>query len=796
MSHPPRFLTLWAINDRLDLDTLTSQVDEFAAHGLDGVVFHPRFYPGKPAYLSDEYFEILSKVIIHARRKGLAFWIYDEDGWPSGTAGGQLLAEYPTERQQWLALEEVASADTLLSFEAEQKRWHLTVRFGEGVDYLSTTLGRRFVDMTYARYKSGLTVEAFDHVEAFFDDEPEFGLGHAFDQLPAGGAIPWSPTLLDAYSKRYGESLLTSLPAIFFDLPGSPDVRPQFWELLSDMFAQNYLSPIDEWCRANGKTFTAHLKGEEHPLFQVPTVGSSEHAFQRIGMPGIDALERGVGNEYYPRQASTASRQFSDGRLMAEAFGGAGWGSGPKDLEKYVRWLASNGATDFALHLSQLKLDSAALHDWPPSHPLHVTWAPAYVTLLDSLRTEIAAHQRPLADTLIISPHRAIMKSFRPWEFTKTNVHNASTYPATDAARINDAFLELVRSAHAAGVNYDVVDERTLDANASIVEGDLVIGSAHYSKVLVAPEAAIAPNTRTLIEPFVASLPAPEAVIVPPENERLVSANMTWTVDEAPENELVLEPAKQTDGSFITEFTSEFDRTTQVEVIFADTVHNPTVDGAALTPIATLYGSAIKLAIDQGRRTTRLRFRADSTSHKIFAWVCGDFLAVAESKYAPGSNPAEVVTEGAFILRNRGSNTVLDHDLLAVGYPFLRRPLPITALWHTDTVHNAFKLEQVECDAVRVEIDGKDYGWHWGESIAVPARLDPGEHRVKLTLIPNSYNVYGPHHYVLGDAPAISPAQIEGTRNFIDPGLPSSSTHEPAWHLRRFSIPRVVSEQT
>ena len=109
----PRFYTLWAINAPLDERRLCQQLDAMRAFGFDGAVFHPRFYPGKPAYLSDQYMAVLSRTILYAKSIGMDFWIYDEDGWPSGTVGGQLLRKYPADRQQWadLTLQPPADSD-------------------------------------------------------------------------------------------------------------------------------------------------------------------------------------------------------------------------------------------------------------------------------------------------------------------------------------------------------------------------------------------------------------------------------------------------------------------------------------------------------------------------------------------------------------------------------------------------------------------------------------------------------------------------------------------------------------
>ena len=105
------FYALWAINAALDESRLRRQLDQMKSWGFDGAVFHPRFYPNVPPYLSDDYLAILSRTILHAKSIGLGFWLYDENGWPSGTVGGELLRKYPGDAQQWADLVREKPAD-------------------------------------------------------------------------------------------------------------------------------------------------------------------------------------------------------------------------------------------------------------------------------------------------------------------------------------------------------------------------------------------------------------------------------------------------------------------------------------------------------------------------------------------------------------------------------------------------------------------------------------------------------------------------------------------------------------
>lgn len=111
-----RFFSLWSLNAALEEGRLLRQLDGMRQDGFDGVIFHPRFYPDRPPYLGAEYLRILSRVILEARDRGLLFWIYDENGWPSGTVGGKMLRQHPDAAATMLTLHEGHAGDAWHTF--------------------------------------------------------------------------------------------------------------------------------------------------------------------------------------------------------------------------------------------------------------------------------------------------------------------------------------------------------------------------------------------------------------------------------------------------------------------------------------------------------------------------------------------------------------------------------------------------------------------------------------------------------------------------------------------------------
>ncbi len=72
--------------------------------GIKSFVIHARVGLTVP-YLSETWFERCEIALIEAARLGMKVWLYDEDNWPSGYAGGRVLAHNPDFVAQHLALE-------------------------------------------------------------------------------------------------------------------------------------------------------------------------------------------------------------------------------------------------------------------------------------------------------------------------------------------------------------------------------------------------------------------------------------------------------------------------------------------------------------------------------------------------------------------------------------------------------------------------------------------------------------------------------------------------------------------
>src|SRR5512143_1143775 len=89
-----RSAPLWVWNDRMTKEEIKRNLEDFKARGIGGAFIHPR--PGLiTPYLTDEWFALCAYAVEVGKGLGLKIWLYDENSYPSGFAGGHVPAALP-----------------------------------------------------------------------------------------------------------------------------------------------------------------------------------------------------------------------------------------------------------------------------------------------------------------------------------------------------------------------------------------------------------------------------------------------------------------------------------------------------------------------------------------------------------------------------------------------------------------------------------------------------------------------------------------------------------------------------
>lgn len=349
-----RPMLFWIWNGKLEREEIARQVADFAAKGAGGFFIHPMgenfrlgdFVEGiTPPYLSDEYLEFVRYAVELADEHGLYAWLYDEGGWPSGTAQGKVTEGHPEFRGKRLHAVRLMCGDTRCEGELVAAvglpemgvpvpldprelaqglcPYEEVIAFclrpdGFPVDILSPDAVRRFVEVTHERYAQVVGEYFGTTIPGMFTDETPLG-GEI-----GGEAVPWTRQFLQVLTERMGRDARIYLPLLFSPETIGPHVveryseheilaaRCEYYNCLTDRFGEAYWRQITQWCEEHGLIHTGHVGGEDN----LPDHKSFGHFFRTAGQlhaPGVDAIWRqifpGQANFAFPRLAASAAKR-------------------------------------------------------------------------------------------------------------------------------------------------------------------------------------------------------------------------------------------------------------------------------------------------------------------------------------------------------------------------------------------------------------------------------------------------------------------------------------------------------
>lgn len=82
------------LNHRLDCEEIKLQVEQIAKAGYEGIYPHARQGLLTP-YMSEDWWAAMDVILDGCRKHGMEFWLWDEDYYPSGLAGGRVVWDEP-----------------------------------------------------------------------------------------------------------------------------------------------------------------------------------------------------------------------------------------------------------------------------------------------------------------------------------------------------------------------------------------------------------------------------------------------------------------------------------------------------------------------------------------------------------------------------------------------------------------------------------------------------------------------------------------------------------------------------
>ena len=99
-------------NGKMTKEEIEYYLNDFKSKGILQVFIHPR--PGMiTTYLTDEWFDLFTYTLELGKTLGMKIWIYDENSYPSGFAGGGVPAAMPETAGRNLIFYKTSKPDTI-----------------------------------------------------------------------------------------------------------------------------------------------------------------------------------------------------------------------------------------------------------------------------------------------------------------------------------------------------------------------------------------------------------------------------------------------------------------------------------------------------------------------------------------------------------------------------------------------------------------------------------------------------------------------------------------------------------
>ncbi len=305
---------------------------------------------------SERKLENLNEFVQAVDDAGMRVWLYDEKGYPSGSAGdltvsanedyiavrinqhtvsgkgaGEVSLPLPENFKKLISISlnsggkytvvEGKVENDKIVFNGVDGGWTAQVYFVEKhyevnsyfktyPNLLNKDAVKKFIEVTHQTY--GDSIESFsDIVEAFFTDEPALQATKHYSKSDfTSPVIPYVDGIFESFEEKFGYDLVPKLPLLFYSQTDEAiRVRANFYSHVGDLLAESYFGQIEEWCKEHGVKSSGHLLLEEQMIYHIPIYGDYMQCSIEMGYPGFDILN--VRPKNYIESMSTGGKYAS-----------------------------------------------------------------------------------------------------------------------------------------------------------------------------------------------------------------------------------------------------------------------------------------------------------------------------------------------------------------------------------------------------------------------------------------------------------------------------------------------------
>ena len=532
----------WSWNGKIKKEVIEKQILVMKEMGFGGFHIHSRIGL-ETEYLGDEFMDMVKYSERFAAKHGMLTWLYDEDKWPSGAGGGRVACD-PEFAECYLLfspnvytegfLDRQLTSTSRLSKNGEISllcRYEVNLENGRLVSYrllnegeetrhvwyayrvvterlswfnnqpyadtLNPKAVERFLEVTHERYNRAVGEHFSKTIPAIFTDEPSF---HMQEELRNGDiaqdvGIAYTDGMEDYFKKRYGHSLLESLPEIFWERADGilSRTRYEYHDCVAWMFAEAYGKTISDWCCSHNLFMTGHLLFEERLESQSRVVGEVMRTLRYFTLPGVDMLAD--RHEYTTvKEASSIARQYGRPGVLSELYGVTNWDFDFRGHKHQGDWQAALGVTVRVHHLIWMTMKGEAKRDYPSPIDEHTTWYKKYRLIEDYFAriNTVLTRGKACCRIALIHPVESYWMLMGP-----------SNDTAQQRQRLEEQFQNITEWLLFHLLDYDYISEALLpELYMESEDGKLHLGQMAYETVVVPGMITLRKETLRALQEF------------------------------------------------------------------------------------------------------------------------------------------------------------------------------------------------------------------------------------------------------------------------------------------------------
>jgi hypothetical protein len=508
----------WVWNDEVTKQKIDQQLPDFKEKGISQVFIHPR--PGLiTEYLSEEWFELVKYAVDKGKELNMKIWLYDENSFPSGFAGGHVISVMPPSFDpvaglKLTKLNVLQTSDTNKYFMVIKKfnnyfanisggtkryinqpgeyyafeKWYYPEKeawFGgfSYVDLLAYGITERFIKTTMQGYEEYLGEDLGTTVPGIFTDEPNINTRGNDENV-----IRFTPVLFNKFKEKYGYQLENYLPCLYEEIGDWRNVRHDYYALLLDMFIDRWAVPWYDYTEEKNIIWTGHYW--EHGWPNPKHGGDNMAMYAWHQYPGIDMLFNNeekrpnqFGNIRVVKELSSVVNQLGRERALSETYGGSGWELTFQDMKRLGDWEYALGVNLMNQHLSYMTIKGGRKRDFPQSMSYHAPWWDNYKPLNTYFeRLSLAlSYGEQINKILVLEPTSTTWMYFSP---AQERSHLGAEGRISKYSELFNSFVEALEKNQ---LEYDLGSERIIKDHGSVIKSKFTVGERSYDLIVLPP---------------------------------------------------------------------------------------------------------------------------------------------------------------------------------------------------------------------------------------------------------------------------------------------------------------------